>query len=193
MKIGYQGIEGSYSEKAAKEFIAKLGYINVQLVPLVTSHAVVEALKTNKVDYGVAASFNSIVGIVEETSNALNNENIDKFDTIKIPIHLSLYKKSEEIPNERLTMIGSHTMALKETRLTRAGLILYKVIPILKELNIEDTAIAAKWLSEGTFVSERTAVICSKEAGELYGLSLIKENIEDRKDNETTFSILKMK
>ena len=42
MKIGYQGIEGSYSHQASLKFIKNLKYEDVQLVPLITSQNVVE-------------------------------------------------------------------------------------------------------------------------------------------------------
>ena len=53
MKIGYQGIEGSNSEASARSMAARLGWTDVEYVPLVHSQGVVSALKAGAVDCGV--------------------------------------------------------------------------------------------------------------------------------------------
>ena len=58
----------------------------------------------------------------------------------------------------------------------------------MEPVEIEDTALGAKMIAEDEFLPN-TAVVCSKIAGELYGLDLIEENIEDSPDNETTFGL----
>ena len=55
-----------------------------------------------------------------------------------------------------------------------------------------DTAIAAKMLAKGQY-GEDYAVICRKNAGELFGLHLLAENIEDDKSNKTLFGLFKLK
>ena len=71
MKIGYQGIQGSNSEKAAKEFIKKNNLKNVELIPLVNSEQVVRSILEKKIEYGVMAIKNSIAGNVKETETVL--------------------------------------------------------------------------------------------------------------------------
>ena len=62
IKIGYQGIEGSNAEKAAKDLVKKLNLADVEYVPLVDSPHVIKAMKTGETDYGVCAVYNSVAG-----------------------------------------------------------------------------------------------------------------------------------
>ena len=49
IKIGYQGIEGSNAEQAAKDLVKKLNLADVEYVPLVDSPHVIKAMKTGRV------------------------------------------------------------------------------------------------------------------------------------------------
>ena len=55
---------------------------------------------------------------------------------------------------------------------------------------MEDTAIAAEYLAEGK-LPEDTAVVCRRNAGQMFHLRMIHENIEDRSDNMTEFHLLR--
>ena len=72
IKIGYQGIEGSNAEQAAKDLVKKLNLADVEYVPLVDSPHVIKAMKTGETDYGVCAVYNSVAGMVLETFFATN-------------------------------------------------------------------------------------------------------------------------
>ena len=69
MKIGYQGIEGSNSEASAKSMAKRLGWTDVEYVPLIHSRGVVEALLSGEVDCGVMATLNHVAGVVRETES----------------------------------------------------------------------------------------------------------------------------
>ena len=77
VKVGYQGIEGSNSEEAAKKLCEIKGIKEFELVPLVTSRGVVEKLNRNEIDYGVMAYKNNIGGKVQETIDALSMINYE--------------------------------------------------------------------------------------------------------------------
>jgi len=186
MRIGYQGDIGSNSEAAAKAyFLNKKEDIprnSLEYIPLLSSQRVFDALLSGEIDIGVAAIKNSIAGEVQETKKALEGVNITCKDTIKIPIHHCLFsKKSCSI--EKCVKVMSHPQALRQTQGTRA-----QRFGWLMEYEVGDQAKAAKDLSNGEY-PENYAVICRKNAGELDGLKLIAENIEDDPTNETTFGI----
>ena len=50
MKVGIQGIEGSFSEQAAKSFCKKFGIKNFELKYLVSSMNVLDSLSNNSID-----------------------------------------------------------------------------------------------------------------------------------------------
>lgn len=186
MRIGYQGEPGSNAEEAAKIIAKRIGLENYELVPLVSSSKVIGGLKRGEITYAVVALKNSIGGTVVETFDAIKNEYLELVATELLPIHHCLFKLNCTIPDASLQEVASHAQALSQTKETRK-----QSYPELIDLEIEDTAIGARWLSEGR-LPETTAVICRRNAGERYGLCLIAENIEDDSSNLTEFRMFKL-
>ena len=183
MKIGFQGDIGSNAEEATAEFIKQMNLPDLKSVALVTSKNVVSALLKQEIQYGIMAVKNSIIGEVIETKEALTKQ-IELINTIQIPIHHCLFTKYE---NAKIHYVASHIQALKQTTNTRS-----KILKNVSEIECIDTALAAKMLFNGEYTDDY-AVICRKNAGELYNLYLLAENIEDDKSNQTTFGLFKLK
>lgn len=98
IKIGYQGMEGSNSERAAKEMAQKRGFTAVEYVPLISSKGVIDALESGTIDYGVVATKNSQGGEVLESMVALKNKHIELVSTLVMPIHHCLFKQHAAPP-----------------------------------------------------------------------------------------------
>ena len=185
IKVGYQGLEGSNAEVAARKFFKGTSK-DVEFIPLISSKNCIDTLNKNDVDFIVCAIKNSIAGIVQETKDAIKNENVVLLKTVTIPIHHCIFAyKDFDIKNAKF--IASHIQALKQTENYRK-----KHFKDLKEVEIADTALAAKMLANNELDSN-TLIICRKNAGELYGLKLICENIEDDKNNKTEFGLFELK
>lgn len=183
MKIGFQGDLFSNSQEAAIKFSKTLKLSKAEFIPLISSKNVVTALLKDEIQYGVMALRNKIAGIVEETQDALTDK-IELVDTLSLHIHHSLFKKNKDA---KIEFVSSHIQALNQTKNYRK-----RYFSFLKEVETEDTALAAQKLSTG-FYPENYAVICRKNAGTYYHLFLIKENIEDDKENETIFGLFQLK
>lgn len=181
--IGYQGVEGSNSERAAYEFALKRGFENYQLLPLVSSFNVLDNVIKDRVDYGVVAVLNSSGGVVKESKIVLDHLNLKKKDEITIPIHHYLFVKDSLVTIKDITKLVSHPQAFKQCKDTLSTY--YSTIILI---NDEDTATAARKLSLG-IIDNNCGVLCRKNAGEMNNLFLLKMNLEDSKDNKTTFYI----
>ena len=146
-------------------------------------------LNCNSNDYDICT--NIPFEILEKNINILTlesssfEEETEIIDKEIIPIHHCLFKK-KEVKTEDIEIIASHIQALNQTKENRK-----KYFPNYQEKEMKDTALAARLLSEGK-LSNKHAVLCRKEAGEMYKLELIKENLEDNKDNYTEFHIYKI-
>ena len=114
MKIGYQGIEGSNSEASARSMAARLGWTDVEYVPLVHSQGVVSAIKAGAVDCGVMATLNHVAGVVLETETALRGLSYRMLALDCIPIHHCLFVKDSSVTEIRA--VASHIQALKQCR-----------------------------------------------------------------------------
>ena len=101
LKVGYQGIEGSYSHQAAKYIMPMAEH-----VPLVSSANVVKALCDGDIDYGVMAIKNSIGGIVLETDKAVAAAPLLPTLTFRLRIHHCLYK-SLKTPLDAILHVAS--------------------------------------------------------------------------------------
>ncbi len=190
IRIAYQGMLGSNSDNACQEMSKKIKFnnsnsVNLEFIEGVTSQGVVDMLINNKADFGVVATKNVLAGDVIETKEAFSTPNF-KYEVLleeKFPIHHCVFVKDKS-SEAKIKKIASHIHALLQCK----NYIAKFESPILVELS--DTAIGAKHLAEGT-IEDDTAILCRKNAGEMFGLTLIAENIEDIKDNFTTFVFIK--
>lgn len=179
-RVGYMGIEGSFSEMAAKEITDMILMGNAKLVPMVNAHNIMKALEEDEISYGIVGVRNTSVGPVPEFVEAFGDTAYDVHGMCTLPIHHCLYKKPG-VDTAALTEVASHPHALSQTHGTRE-----EKYANLTEVEVDDTALAAQWLAEGK-LPDTTAVICSSNAGQLWNLELIEENIEDSDDNKTIF------
>ncbi len=181
--IGYQGVEGSNSEKAAFELAKKNGFKEFQLLPLVSSFNVLDNVIKKRVNYGVIAVENSKGGRVLESDMVLKHLNLEKRDQITLPINHFLFVKNENVDETDIKRIASHPQAFKQCTNNLSHN--YRNVELVKD---EDTATAARKLSLGIF-DDSVAVLCRKNAGEMNGLYLLESHLEDTDDNKTTFEM----
>lgn len=182
IKIGYQGIAGSNSEAASAGFAVTQGMKNVEYVPLVSSKNVVTSLMAGEIDYGVMASRNHIAGYVHETEEALTGISYHLAAALCLPIHHCLFVKDPSVTHP--AVIASHPQALAQCQNTLA-----QDFADAEQMEIEDTAIGAQYLAEGTLPSN-VGILCRRNAGEAFGLYLLRENLEDDPTNATDFIII---
>ncbi|MBQ6426282.1 MAG: prephenate dehydrogenase/arogenate dehydrogenase family protein [Clostridia bacterium] len=181
-RIGYQGIPGSNSEYAAVRFAGQLGLDSYELIPLVTSKGVVDALRNGVVRYGVMASQNIVAGSVEESRLALENLSYKVLSSMWVSVHHCLFVKDASVAE--LSGIASHIQAFLQCKNT-----LQELYPGKELREMEDTSIAAQYLAEGNLPPD-FGVLCRKNAGEMFGLHLLKENLEDDSKNMTQFILI---
>ena len=70
-KIGIQGIEGSFSEEAAKSYCNKFDIKEFELDYLISSMNVLDGLTSEAIDIGIFAMENAQGGVVIESVEAL--------------------------------------------------------------------------------------------------------------------------
>ncbi|MCW8944311.1 MAG: hypothetical protein OQL27_06015 [Sedimenticola sp.] len=186
MKVGYQGDVGSNSEDAAKRILSRMSIDDFELVPLVSSANVMGQLKRGEIDLGVVAVKNSTGGIVRETLEVIRNENLELVNTEVLYIRHCLFKKDAQVRNAEITRVISHEQALRQCSQHLA-----EVVPNAVHEPIADTAIGAKYLSQGEY-DDHTVVLCSRSAGDSHGLFLERENMQDDPENRTEFRMFRV-
>jgi prephenate dehydratase len=175
-KVAFQGELGAYGEMATLQY-----FPNVKSVPLKSFQDVFDTAENGEVEYIVVPVENSIEGSI--------NEIYDLLLQTKMNVVGEIYQRVRHclIANRGAKMIRyvhSHPQALAQCRayLQKKG---FKPVPTY------DTAGAAKMIKETKMTD--SAAIASKRAAELYGMDILDEGIEDRKNNFTRFLVLSLK
>ncbi len=184
MIIGIQGIEGSFSEEAAKSFCKKFNIENFSIEYLVSSMNVLDHLSSKSIDTGIFAMENAQGGVVIESVEALAKNNCQIIDMFYIEISQNLLAKPGVVLGD-IEEIHSHEQALKQCKVYLAEKFWSK-----KLVEQADTAKAAQDLSKNK-LGDNVAVIASKFSAEKYGLQILENDIHDLKKNLTLFLAVK--
>jgi chorismate mutase/prephenate dehydratase len=174
--VSFQGEHGAYSEQAATMFFGQ----SVGTKPCKTLKQVFQLVEEKSVDYGIVPAENSLEGSVNQTYDLLLETSLGISGEVKVRvIHCLLAIPGTKIENVRI--VYSHPQALAQC----AG--------FLEKLDVEaipayDTAGSAKMLIEKQL--SKAGAIASERAAELYGLEVLRKNIEDFPENFTRFFVL---
>ncbi len=174
MKIAYQGIAGSYSESCAKEM-----YPNCETIPC----------KTFDECFEIANVDNSIKTIIPESNKTTGN----------IGVEYLIFKFRLNIYAEHFYTINHNLLGVKGSKLSDIKNVyshaqaLSQSSNFIKKNNLignvrADTAGSAKYIFNDKDNSK--AAIASKLSAEIYNLDVIKENIQDDKNNVTRFLVM---
>jgi len=184
MRIGISGVEGSFSEEAARTYCRKESIVDFDIAYLISVDGVLAALEAGDIDTGIFPIENSNGGIVIEAVYAMAAHRFTVEKLFEIDVHQNLLVKKGTNPDQ-ITSITSHDQALKQCRMY-----LKRKWPGIDLTEYADTAKAAKDLAEGTLLAT-TAVVASKAAAQRYGLDIFEESIQDLKFNYTSFVVAK--
>ena len=173
MKIAYQGVAGSYSESCAKE-----NYPDSETIPCRTFQDAFELAKND----------NNIKAIIPEQNQLIGSINIE---TLILRYRLNIFAEHFFPINHNLLVLPgtkiedikdvySHTAALSQTSsfIRKHN---------LKENVMADTAGSASYIAA---TKDKTkSAIASKLSAKIYGLEVLKPDIQDDKVNFTRFLV----
>ncbi len=174
-KIAYQGEPGAYSHQACVEH-----YSDMEPLSCYSFEEAFSAVSEGHADKAMIPVENTLAGRVADIHYLLPESHLrieaEKF----LPIHHALMG----VPGATLETVKrahSHIMALGQCRLSlhRLG---------INAAHAQDTAGAAKMIAE--LGNPEDAAVASKLASEIYGLSILAENIEDASHNATRFLVM---
>ncbi len=173
MKIGTLGPQGSYAEKAAKQWdgTAKLQYYNDII-------DTVDALVRNEVDCSIVPIENSLDGSITITLDLLMEQQLKITGEVVVQIKHCLLSKSKL---EDIKIIMSHPSALAQCR--RFIKKNFKNVEVRSTLS---TSLASKQASE----SKDIAAVASRESAQRYSLKILAEDIQDMNENFTRFIVI---
>ncbi|MEY3082940.1 MAG: hypothetical protein RJA94_2925 [Pseudomonadota bacterium] len=175
LKIAYQGEPGANSHIACIE-----AYPTYEPMPCGTFEDAFQAVTEGEAALAMIPIDNSVAGRVADIHHLLPRTNLYIIGEHFLPVHHQLMTVPG-VDRSKIRIVRSHVHALGQCR------------KVIRELGLRpvvaaDTAGAARELSES--LDPAQAAIASKLAAEIYGLEVIREDIEDESHNTTRFVVL---
>ena len=182
INIGYLGPKGTYCEQATDVFVERLG-LKVKKVTLPPGiPGMFLELDSGKVQAIVVPLINSIYGPYVETVKGLGRFPLVQKGSLDLKIDLAIGIHPESCL-EDITEVRSRDTALGE-----CAQYLDKNFSSTRRVKIGSTAQGMKEIHDNKLM--HVAAVGGEYGLQLYGLKVIARNIEDRRDNFTTFLYL---
>ena len=177
LKIGFQGVEGSFSEEALLNYFGK----ETMTSSFRFFEDVFMAIDRGDVDYGILPVENSSTGSVNEVYDLLRKYgcHINGEIVLKVKQNLLGVKGARM---EDIKEVYSHSQGFQQSAEFFKEHSSWKLIPY------HNTALGAKLVSEAGDISR--AAVASERAAAIYGLDILKENLNFNSKNYTRFVIV---
>ncbi len=178
LKIAFQGMNGAYSNLACEEC-----YPNALTIPCSSFENMLENTKNGVSDLSMVPVENSVAGRVADIHNLIPESGL-----------YIIAEHYQKVNHQLLSLPGASLKTIKTVKSHSQGIAQCR--SFIKKQNLVptqhiDTAGAAFELSKGNDIT--VAAIASKMAAKIYGLQVLKENIEDEINNTTRFLIMSNK
>ena len=176
-RVAFQGERGAFSEEAAHALLGE----EIELVPRRTFAELYTSLDNGMADYLLAPFENSIAGVVQPSVDLLRVNSLTVIDEIQIKIEQHLIG-CPGASFDAIETVQSHPVALAQCSH------FFRTHPQLKSVIADDTAGSVAAVVR--LGDPKLAAIAGQRAAELYGGSIIRKSIQDRKENYTRFVLL---
>jgi prephenate dehydratase len=176
-RIAFQGERGAFSEEAAVKLLGE----SIELVPRMTFEALFSAVPEGAADYALAPIENSLAGSVHRSYDLLLNCQLQITAEVVLPIAHNLIA----VPGATLAdiaVVESHPVALAQCER------FFEEHRQIQRIATHDTAGSVRQVIQ---LGDRTrAAIAGARAAKIYGGSILREHIEDHRENYTRFLLL---
>lgn len=173
MRVAYQGVPGAYSEAAVIQHWGD----TAEPLPKPYLEDVFDAVETGEAEAGLVPVENTLEGSITRTYDLLNERTLTVLsETVFRVRHCLIAGHGVRLGEVR--RVYSHPQALGQTR----G---YLAAHNMEGVNYYDTAGAVRMIRDEGL--RDAAAVASKRAAEIYGMSVLAEDIEDNPENYTRF------
>lgn len=175
--VGYLGPKGTFTEMAAEEYRGTVA----EYVPYRDIKMLVKAVVDEKIDRAVVPIENSLQGAVTLTLDLLLKYDLKIVDEVIIPITHSLLVNEEVKDLTDLEHIISHPQALAQCR---------AFIDQNLNCNVHTADSTAEAVKKAAETGPTWGAIGNCRAADYYDLLVLRQNIQDNKENWTRFVVL---
>jgi chorismate mutase/prephenate dehydratase len=175
LKVAFLGPEGTFTQTAV---YSHFGH-SVRALPLPSVDEVFQEVESGSVDFGVVAIENSTEGMVINTLDRFLTSSVKICGEVELRIHQYLMGRMTTL--DQIERICSHQQALAQCR----GW-LDEHVPDAERVPVASNAEGARRARD----EKGTAAIAGQTAAEVYSLTVLAPEIEDRPDNTTRFFVI---
>jgi prephenate dehydrogenase len=188
LTIGIQGGKGSFNDEAVQYYLKHSDIGDADIRYLYTSERVLAALHAGEIDRGLFAIHNSVGGMVGESVEAMARYKFSIVEEFAIIIAHALMIR-DDAKYEEITSVMAHPQVFAQCKSTLA-----RKYPHLELTSgkgeLIDHANVAKQLGAHK-LPKNVATMGSKVLADLYGLKIVEDNLQDAKENYTSFLMIK--
>lgn len=177
LKIGFQGVSGSFSEEALFQYFGE----NVNTYNVNEFEDVFIELKNDKIQYGVLPIENSSTGAISEVYDLLNKYELFIIGEVCLKINQNLMGIQGAVL-EDIKEVYSHPQGFEQCKE------FLKKYPDWRLIPYYNTAKSAEYVKEQNCKSK--AVIASEKASKIYDLEIFKAKINSNTSNTTRFAVI---
>jgi chorismate mutase/prephenate dehydratase len=175
LKVAFLGPEGTFTQTAVYKHFGH----SVRALPLPAIDEVFHEVEKGNADFGVVPIENSTEGTVNHTLDRFLSSPLKICGEVELRIHQYLMGRMTDMT--QIARICSHPQSLAQCR----GW-LNEHLAQVERVPVASNAEAARRARDEV----GTAAIAGKTAAEVYGLTLLATDIEDRPDNTTRFFVI---
>ncbi len=175
MKVGYLGPEGTFSQSAVYKYFGH----SVRALPLGMIDEVFAEVESGAADFGVVPVENSTEGTVNHTLDMFLGSPLKICGEVEMRIRQHLLGRMTRL--EDVARVSAHPQSLAQCR----GW-LREFLPQVELHPASSNAEGARRARD----EDGTAAIAGDAAAEVYGLTKLVADIEDRPDNTTRFLVI---
>jgi chorismate mutase/prephenate dehydratase len=175
LKVAFLGPEGTFTQAAVLKHFGS----SVRALPLSAIDEVFHEVEGGIADFGVVPIENSSEGTVNHTLDMFLSSSLKICGEVELRIHHSLMGRMRGLG--AIKRVCAHPQALAQCRAW-----LTDQLPDVERVPVSSNAEGARRARD----ENGTAAIAGRAAAEIYGLTLLANEIEDRPDNTTRFLVV---
>ncbi|HXY96148.1 MAG TPA: prephenate dehydratase [Steroidobacteraceae bacterium] len=175
LKVAFLGPEGTFTQQAV---LNHFGH-SVRSLPLASIDEVFHEVEAANADFGVVPIENSTEGTINHTLDRFLTSPLKICGEVELRIRHHLMGAMSELA--RIERVCSHPQSLAQCRVW-----LEEHLPGVEQVPVSSNAEGARRARD----EKGSAAIAGETAAEVYGLTVLAAEIEDRADNTTRFLVL---
>ncbi|MCB0197719.1 MAG: prephenate dehydratase [Anaerolineae bacterium] len=178
LRVAVLGGPGTYSDAAAIAFFGD----SIEAIGKSDFDAIFKAVTNGHADRGIVPIENSLAGSIHRNYDLLLRHDLSIIGESQIHIaHQLLALPGVELAD--IKRVYSHAQPLSQCEHT-----LRRVLPNVEQLTTRDTVSSVKLLIENNATD--SAALASERAAKIYGLNILKADMQDSSENYTRFVVI---